>query len=389
MLYARGMVVGREKRCTGTMRGCQRPSAKALQTCLLWLAGVALGMAAGCSEDEPVWVDPVEDLERWPGIEVDSPPLDLVSDLPEVAESPFTFLAANIGNVDVFRCATMAFNLCGIESEDAFAETVARLRPDIVALSEVPTPAQCAALGEVEPWHICHPDHIAAHGGEQEAVRRMLGDGYTIACNVGAGFECVGARVGRAAIAGCAEGALCRDGARTSPTPDGCDDGFSVSAVSAEVADLTLDVVNVHPKSGNSDADAECRLGVLRPAFEDDHPDPIRALPMTLVGGDFNFDPYSQDPERADVAWWNGLVGGVFGDPERPFWYHSGIAEHNPPYPTLFGTLVLDHVVSNALTGTCVTLGAAPGTAPADRDAGDNIAERFDHRALYCLLGLP
>lgn len=56
-----------------------------------------------------------------------------------------------------------------------------------------------------------------------------------------------------------------------------------------------------------------------------------------------------------------------------------------PPYATTT-TLIeatLDHVAVRGLSGTCTTLGAAPGTTSLDGDAAI-----MDHRALDCVLTL-
>lgn len=276
----------------------------------------------------------------------------------------FTLLTANVGNV-LLACEGYAYNLCHKGVERRATDAIAALAPDVILLQEVVSDAQCEALVETDPAFTCHPEHRAR---EPSQARRLVGDGYSLACDARAGFECVAVKTSFGAISGCAEGARCDD-AETPPAPEGCDEGFSVSAVTVvPKAGEPFRVVNGHPASGFLTA---CRAAQLEQAFEQ-----LAGEGPALVGGDMNVDPFTDNDEAVLV--WDEHVG----DDER-FRYHSGPKEHEPPYPTSVNPLsvnVLDHVVSDFLEGTCVTLGEAPGT---DRLDG---GEGMDHRALSCVL---
>jgi hypothetical protein len=100
------------------------------------------------------------------------------------------------------------------------------------------------------------------------------------------------------------------------------------------------------------------------------------------VAGDFNFDPFR---ERSPLTeFWNQHVGPR--ESGSRFYYHSGPAEHQPPYATafsLFGRRTVDHIVSNFALGSCYTLGEAPQTHRIDGGWG------MDHRALLGELWIP
>jgi hypothetical protein len=91
--------------------------------------------------------------------------------------------------------------------------------------------------------------------------------------------------------------------------------------------------------------------------------------------GDFNLDPWRE--EDASIRYWRQQVGKAS---ESGYIYHSGVAERNPPYPTLrypFFTRTYDHVASNFLSGVTQVLGESPGTSRLDGGWG------MDHRAIY------
>ena len=333
-------------------------------------------------------VEPDEDpLDAWPGQEIDAEPFDVDWDMPE-SDDGLRFLVANVGNVDIMRCGNVAFNMCWTEQEKIVAEEIAARDADVILLQEVLTTEQCDALDDddVDDDHVCHSSYAP---DEPEQARRLVGDDYTIACDAQQGWECVATRVGAVSIVGCQDGQFCRDFARTNAPIDGCDPGFTVSAVTIEFDDRLLDVVNVHPPSdapGTEDPQ-QCRHDYFQTFFDDDAP--LIEEDKVLVAGDFNFDPYRQSEDNPDVAIWHEFVSTSFEqtrDDRLTFAYHSGLPEHNPPYfttPILDRTL--DHAISNGLYGRCITLGAQPGEAPLDRAKGHPI-EQLDHFALECVL---
>ena len=273
-------------------------------------------------------------------------------------------LSANIGNNDL-RCSRYVFKLCLKPVEDRVRESVRALAPEVVALQEISTAAQCEKKREGNPKKICAPQDRAE---AEEQTRRILGPDYTIALAKGR-YEAIAVKVSAGTIQGCAPGAICWT-EFLPELPQGCDPGFSVSAVDAVLKGRAVRLVNVHPDS----IKRGCRTLELQQAFA------LASGPRNLMLGDWNTDPYHRKGEDVD-AWKDGVA-------EHHFTVHSGIAEHDPPYltdlvPWPWPDKTLDHVLSDFAQGTCVTLGVAPGTERLD-DHGD-----LDHRALLCELTLP
>lgn len=330
--------------------------------------------------------DTDDSLERWPGQEIDEDPLGLDWDMPE-ADDGLLFLFANVGNIDIYRCQNVGFNLCWTEQEAIIAEEIANRDADVILLQEVLVPEQCDDLDPPPAEdHVCHPDFQPP---EIEQVRRLVGPDYTIACDAARGYECVAVRVGKASIVGCDDGELCRGLARTNEPVEGCDTGFTISAVTIDVDDQLLDVVNVHPPSDAAGAShgRQCRRDYFDSIFGEDAP--LIEQEKVVIGGDFNFDPFRQSSTYPDVEFWNQYVSTSYDqthDAPLLFAYHSGLPEHDPPYwTTPILSTTLDHVISNSLRGHCITLGAHPGEAPLDHARG-RLAVRLDHLAMECLL---
>jgi len=324
--------------------------------------------------------DPLDDPSLWPGQDQRGErPLGTPWDMPAAGAGAFTLLSANVGNVDVFRCAGAVYKLCSAASERRIAHRIAVLHPDVLLLQETLPPRVCDSLGPVEEWHVCHPSNTAA---EPEQVRRLVGPDYTVACDARGGYECVAVRRGFAPLEGCADGALCRGGARTGPPVEGgCDTGFVVVAATATIAGRRTDLVSAHPPSGFSEESQNCRRAHLDQLFGD--PSPIRSADRAIAGGDWNMDPFRS--AGADVERWHASVS-ARRDSALPFALHSGLVEHDPPYWSApLVKLTWDHVVSEGFIGRCVTLGAAPGLAPLDYAEGDEL-QRLDHLAQWCTI---
>ncbi len=283
-------------------------------------------------------------------------------------------LQANIGNLDLACMGAYKYNCCRIAVEQAIARNLAALAPDVVTLQEVVSTRMCAEIQETDPGKVCHPDHLIA---EPAQARRLLGSDYTIACDSRHSYECVGVHVDFGSIPGCPLGGFCETLADTASMPEGCDDGFSVSAVTvAPHRGPEFRLGNAHPPSGPTAA--SCRSDQVLALFEGSPAIPalLELYIPGLAAGDFNLDPFSDSDESVET--WNHFVGDG-----RRFHYHSGPAEHVPPYDTSFsvlGNAVYDHVVSDFADGVCQTLGQAPGTERLDGGSG------CDHAALWCTL---
>lgn len=289
----------------------------------------------------------------------------------ETVEADLVVLQANLGNLSL-DCLEYAFNLCSVQVEERIASALATMQPDIVSLQELVSPAQCDELGsEPDATKVCHQEHRAS---EPAQVRRLLGPAYSIVCDSRSGFECVAIHKDAGRFEDCEVGALCFT-ADTADTLADCDEGFTVSAATVVLVEgRRLRLVNGHPPSGDA---IECRRQQIERALVG--PDALAPSDLpTLVAGDFNLDPFVESDASTDL--WKQLVGSG-----RRFAYHSGPAEHEPPYVTSFSVLggkTFDHVVSDFATGRCETLGEAPDSVRLDSGSGT------DHRALRCYLDL-
>lgn len=280
-------------------------------------------------------------------------------------------LQANVGNV-ALTCGAYKYKLCYSETEDRIAASIRTQAADVISLQEVSSVEQCQAMDERDPAKVCYPTHTAEVA---EQARRLVGDGYTIACDTRNHFECVAVRSGWGSIAGCADGDLCIDPdvSETAPPPGpGCDAGFSVSEVTIEPrGGRPFRLVDLHPPSGRA---VDCRRAALVQVFEG--ADALARGPRSLLAGDFNLDPFAGDD--ASEQYLRAHVGSG-----HPFRFHSGTAEQKPPLMSAFypiGNHTYDHVISNFASGTCKTLGEAVGTSRLDGGSGT------DHRALRCRL---
>jgi hypothetical protein len=278
----------------------------------------------------------------------------------------FTVLTANVGNLDL-RCLPYYLKMCRPDVEARIARSIQELRPDVVAIQETLPDWMCAS------WPVAVPGSVCAAEADVPQIRRLLGPDYTIVCEARNGFECIAVRVDAGEILGCELGALCETD-RADRQGEGCRWNVAIMAATVRVEGQVFDVVNAHPESRS----AACRLASIRQIFENTgQPDSLVREEQVLLLGDFNMDPWRED----DVSsrYWRNAVGSAVGS---EYTYHSGIAEKDPPYPTLRYLLyerTYDHVVSNFLNGTTRVLGESSGTARLDGGRG------MDHRAVYGL----
>jgi len=283
----------------------------------------------------------------------------------------FSVLSANVGNLSL-GCRSVLNKLCYKDVEERITAHIRQLRPDIVALQEVLAPWQCEKIQEKNPKKVCFEAQLVPQ------ARRLLGPDYTISCNTRNEFECIGVHTSLGEIAGCEPGGYCVN-ARTSPALDGCDNGFNVSAGTIRLRDgFTFDLVNAHPQS----TDSACRAKMIRYIFEGDELSPaLIESENVLLMGDFNLDPW-RDRDESALTWQNYFDQGWAG---RPFVYHSGMAEKDPPTITsrLFTGKTVDFIASNFAAGLAYALGESPGTDRLDGGKG------MDHRGLFGYLTLP
>ena len=283
---------------------------------------------------------------------------------PSGSELGFSVLTVNVGNSDP-RCLPVLLKLCRNDVEKRLAENIQKLAPDVIAFQETLPPDKCPSWLEIDPGNSC------SILSEQPQVRRLVGDKYTIVCESRNSYECIAVHESAGSIQDCAQGELCIT-ERVDIHEEGCRSNVSVMGATVEVRGKVFDIINAHPESRN----AECRAFSIQQIFA--RPDGTAGLVQedhVLIVGDLNMDPWREDD--VSVQTWNSYVG---SSETHPFYYHSGVAESQPPfytlqYPTFSRTY--DHVVSNFLFGTTVVLGESPGTVRLDGGSG------MDHRAVY------
>lgn len=292
-------------------------------------------------------------------------------------------LTANVGNLSLACSGHYNNKLCKKSVEENVAKNIKALHPDIVFFQELIHPSQCEGWVENNKGRVCFG---IGSQSEPNQARRLLGEAYTIVCasrmrvEVGhpVGMECIAVKIQAGAIEGYLAG-------KTYESLDGldtlggeCNPEFVIMSAKAKVHNIDLKLINAHPHS----RDRNCRDESLRQIFERPKNATLTSSENIIIAGDFNFDPFRSINNPPDI--WLQNVG-LFGS-GKPFYYHSGLAEHDPPYPTanfLLQKKTIDHVVSNFATGICVTLGEAPRTQRIDGGKG------MDHKAVLCDMWIP
>ncbi len=269
-------------------------------------------------------------------------------------------MTVNVGNTSPL-CWPYFVKLCRRAVETRIARNLQALHPDLVGIQETLPPWMCENRRLTLPGSVCagSPDH--------PQVRRLVGPDYTIICERRNAFECIAVRTGAGGILGCEPGALCHTN-RFERQQEDCRHSVSIMAATVQIKGRTFDVVNAHAENRSP----PCRLAAIQQVFESES---LVRERKALIMGDFNLDPWREDDPS--IRYWRQQIG---LDSASGYVYHSGIAEREPPYPTLrypFFTRTYDHVTSNFLTGTARVLGESPGTARLDGGWG------MDHRAVY------
>ena len=319
-----------------------------------------------------------------------------------------TWNVGTVGGDDpryIYRIADQAY-------EDCVGDRLRALAPDVVLLQEVLAPPRCAAFVESDGTRTCRD---AAR--RPPAVRRLLGPGYTIACDARGHVECVGVATSLGTIAGLAPGALGLDAAETPALPlppcdyargecdeTRCDAESTVSAVTIGTRRGPLRLVHVHPSAPGTSAaglfwSTACRAAQLRQVF-DGLPDagggPLVTADVTVVAGDFNLDPVRLIDEATRRLWERNVGEG------RRFRDLTPSAPDGTQYGTRRGNvgIAADHVLADRLVGRCIVhgheIGVDPGTRPLDADCVGLLPDaraastrRIDHFAITCELVWP
>ncbi len=293
---------------------------------------------------------------------------------------PVRLLTANMGNLNLRYRLHYNNKLCDKGVENAIANSIRAIHPDIVHFQELLHPDQCKDWVEGDPNRMCYRFEEQK---EKHQPRRLLGDDYSIACSARnnrrsghpVSLECIALNRNVGSIEGCAVGSLCFGIGEQDATEPSCNEDFIIHSVIARIRGLRVKLINVHAESQNR----KCRNASIRQIFEREYG--LRGLSFegyTIIAGDFNFDPFRDKDDFCN--YWNRHVAD--NDSGMQFHYHSGSIERRPPYPTthvIFQHRTVDHILSNFAMGVAKTLGESPGTSKLDGGLG------MDHRALLFL----
>lgn len=241
----------------------------------------------------------------------------------------------------------------------------ATVDPDIVALQEVFWPGDCAGIPTTAwPGFICD----GWTEGDPTVVEAVLGPSYQVACNLDHPDKClaVHTRVGR--FAGC-EGTVCLDGLDGAEI-ETCGNGARVGRGTVLGDDGGEPVVvGVHGSSGLTSTDEACRVAQFTQVFDDLDGEPAANGEANVILGDFNTDPGRWTEIDTSAAY---LAEHVVA----PLHF---VTEVGPDAEPTYALANIDHVITDAYTGTCWHGGL---------DGHAEVSEMgiLDHRPAVCTL---
>jgi len=262
--------------------------------------------------------------------------------------------------------------LAWVPAVDAARAFLAEVEPDVVAFQEIFWSDECADIPvEARGDFVCE----TWSEGDPTVAQTVLGDGWQVACHPGKPDKCAAVREGFGTFAGCDAG-FCLEGLTGFGVED-CGNGARVArGVIERVDDTELTLVSVHGSSGIAGDDEQCRLQQVDQVFVDlGDGAPAANGETNLVLGDFNTDPGRWTGSDPSAARWAEFVGDGL-----PFRF---ITDVGPDAVPSYGDLVnIDHVVSDALVGSCRIAGLEGEPPVID-------AVYFDHKPVVCEVARP
>jgi hypothetical protein len=259
----------------------------------------------------------------------------------------------------------------GLAWSRAIADTrsyLARLDPDLVVFQEIFHPPECEAVPEeARAGFVCE----TWRPGDPTVAQMVLGPDYQIACNLGKPDKCAAVHRRIGTFRGC-EMDLCLDGLAGARVPD-CGSGSRIGrGVIDRVDGAVLTLVHVHGSSGLAPSDMVCRTAQLRQVFEDFGlgDGPAANGTANVILGDFNTDPdrlVALDPSAEYLA------GVLAADTFRL------LTDWPDSHPRTYADVAdIDHVITDAFSGSCFAAGITPGSEPPTEMV------LFDHRPIVC-----
>jgi hypothetical protein len=247
----------------------------------------------------------------------------------------------------------------------------ARVDADIVAFQEIFYSGECADIpADAQDGFVCE----TWEPGDPTVAQLVLGDDFQVACHLGKPDKCLAVNRRLGTFRGCDDD-LCLDGLEGGEVDD-CGSGSRIGRGVIELASGgTLTVVSIHGTSGIEDADQACRYEQFRQVFEDLDGEPAANGERNVILGDLNTDPgrMTDFDESAE------LFASQAGEGKR-FHFLTDVGTDAEPTYVLFN---IDHVVSDALDGSCVHPGVTEGEPPVT----DMVY--FDHKPVVCRVEVP
>ncbi len=252
----------------------------------------------------------------------------------------------------------------------AVKDWFAARRPEIVGFQEIFYSGECPEVPEkAREGFVCE----TWTDGDATVASEVLGPDYQVACHPGKSDKCVAVLRSFGSIRQCADPEFCLerlDGRGI----DGCGSGARVARATVDLArGGELTVVHLHGTSGLSADDTNCRREQVRQVFVDMDGAPGANGARNVVLGDLNVDPGRVPGDDPSADEWDTFVGG-----EAPFQWVSEVGKNATP--TYLGVFNIDHVISDAFTGSCEAPGVG-GVPP----VYENVL--FDHVPIVCDLG--
>ncbi|MCB9228703.1 MAG: hypothetical protein H6618_03745 [Deltaproteobacteria bacterium] len=322
-------------------------------------------------------------------------------------------MSANIGNNTGEEDATyVAWRMESASYEQYLARRIQSIRPDVIGFQEVLSQNACDGITNADARHTCF------YNKNSHAVRRLVGQDYSIICDNRTQWECLAVHVDFARIDGVKKGGINIRGAETPGLPEKpctygvncdetlCDEDSSVSAVTLYIEndeqEVPLRLIHAHPNAGDFQefyVGSLCRREQVGQIFigSADSAPLMKAEMRNLVIGDFNYDPSIRfstlDPMFSEHRQWDSFVAGMkeeTGEGPRRFSIHSAKTPEGKLQTTIAGLLTFDHVLSDFATGKCDVMG---GGALVGLDEGfqfDSYSEksRLDHSTVLCDLSI-
>jgi hypothetical protein len=260
--------------------------------------------------------------------------------------------------------------LAWVPAVEATRQFFAEVDPDIVVFQEIFFSDLCADIpAEVHADFVCE----SWSPGDPTVAQVVLGPGWQVMCHPGKDDKCAAVKRSFGSFRGC-EDDFCLEGL-DGYRVEGCGRGARIGRGVIDLADGgSITLVNVHGSSGITQSDAQCRVQQFEQVFVDlGDGEPGASGERNIVMGDLNTDPGRAAALDASARRWNDFVGEGL-----PFWFITEVGWDAPP--TYANSVNIDHVTSDAFTGSCWVAGVTEGH-PAVIDA-----VYFDHKPHVCTL---